>query len=128
MPILDVRADHPVPAAPGTGRGWRIAGTDAPEARRAENRGRLWLVGSYLLCPCHLPVFMALVASLAGGTAVGAALTASAWRLGAVLGLLYALALWRGFRHLRRAQRVTVEGEGCATGQCPSPPARRRRA
>jgi mercuric ion transport protein len=88
-------------------------------ARRAENRGRLWLVVSYLLCPCHLPVTLGLVAAAAGGTAIGAALTANAWRFGAVLAVLYGLALWRGFHHLRRAEAAAAEqGPACTTRWC----------
>jgi hypothetical protein len=81
------------------------------EARGLENRGRLWLVVSYLLCPCHLPVSMALLGAAFGGTAVGAAVTGNAWRTGLVLGALYVLALWRGFRSLRRAKARLAPGE-----------------
>jgi cytochrome c biogenesis protein CcdA len=99
-------------------RGWRLAPKSNREARRSENRGRFWLVLSYVLCPCHLPVTMALVVAVAGGTAVGAAMTASMWRLGVVMAALYGLALWRGFHHLRRA-KATVEASGaCETRWC----------
>jgi hypothetical protein len=92
------------------GDGWRLAPTDRPDARRAENRGRLLLVVSYVLCPCHLPVTMTLLGAAFGGTAAGAYLTADAWRLGILLGLAYALVLWRAFRHLRRAKALAGGG------------------
>jgi mercuric ion transport protein len=114
MPVIDEAA-----SADG---GWRIAPRDEPDARRAENRGRLWLVLSYLLCPCHLPISMALIATVAGGTAVGAALTANAWRAGTLFTVLYGLALWRGFHHLRRAKAAVAAGE-CASGWCEVPAA-----
>jgi hypothetical protein len=104
-----------VPSNSGGARGWRLAPKDNVGARRSENRGRAWLVLSYVLCPCHLPVTMGLIAAVAGGSAVGAALTANAWRLGAVLAVLYAAAVWRGFRNLRQAQRA------CDTGECRRP-------
>ena len=104
---------------PGT-RGWRLAPKADREARRAENRGRFWLVVSHVLWPCHLPVTMTLVVAAAGGTAVGAALTASMWRLGAVLAALYALALWRGFHHLRRAKAAGEAGRTCTPEGCDS--------
>ncbi len=99
-------------------RGWRLAPKDNREARRRENRGRAWLVVSYVLCPCHLPVTMALVAAAAGGTAVGAALTASMWRLGLLMAALYGVALWRGFHHLRWAKASVQAGESCSTRWC----------
>ncbi len=95
-----------------TSSGWRIS-SPGTRARRDENRGRAWLLVSFVLCPCHLPVTLGVVAAVAGGTAVGAALTASLWRLGALMGVLYALALWRGFHHLRRAERSSCETDAC---------------
>lgn len=93
--------------------GWRSAAPGDTASRRSENRGRAWLLISFLLCPCHLPVTLGVIAAVAGGTAIGAALTASLWRLGVVVGILYALALWRGFHHLRRAQRSSCETDAC---------------
>jgi hypothetical protein len=60
---------------------------------------------------------MALLATVAGGTAVGAAITASAWRAGALFTVLYGVALWRGFHHLRRAKAAVAAGD-CASGWC----------
>jgi hypothetical protein len=61
---------------------------------------------------------MGLVVAVAGGSAVGAALTASMWRLGLLLGVLYALALWRGFHHLRRAKAAVEPDTTCSTPWC----------
>jgi len=101
-----------------TSRGWRLASKADTEARRSENRGRLWLILSYVLCPCHLPITMALVVAAVGGSAVGAALTATMWRLGVVMTVLYGLALWRGFHHLRRAKATVEPGQACSTRWC----------
>jgi hypothetical protein len=98
--------------------GWRLTPKADKEARRSENRGRLWLVLSYVLCPCHLPLTMGLIVAMAGGTAVGAALSASMWRLGVVMTVLYGLSLWRGFHHLRRAKVAIEPGEACSTRWC----------
>lgn len=107
------------PARPPRPRGWRMAPADDLDARRAENRGRLWLVLSYVLCPCHLPVTLTLVGMAFGGSAIGTFLTTNSWRTGAILGLLYTLALWRGFSHLRRA-RAAAGGRrpDCSAGEC----------
>ncbi len=113
-----IDSDSAASSEPVAARGWRLAPKSNHAARQFENRGRLWLVLSWILCPCHLPVTMALFVTLAGGTAIGAALTASAWRLGTVFAALYALALWRGFHHLRQAKAAAEDESECTTGWC----------
>ncbi len=81
-----------------------------PEARRLEKRGRRWLIVSYTLCPCHLPVTMTLLGFLLGGSAVGTVVGGNSLAVGVVLGVLYAVVLWRGFRSLRRAKRLAGPG------------------
>lgn len=81
-----------------------------PTARSHEKRGRKWLVISYLFCPCHIPITLALIGAAFGGTAIGAALTGNALRVGIVLTAIYALVLWQGFRQIRRAKQIESEG------------------
>lgn len=106
---------------------WVFIGKSAlpsdPTARRHEKRGRRWLVVSYLLCPCHLPVTLALLGAGLGGTTLGAAITGNALRVGIVLTVAYAVVLWRGFRQIRWAKSIEAAGgtvscqpEGCAVG------------
>lgn len=103
--------DHAT-ASPGSR--WVFFGANAlpndPVARDHERRGRRWLVVSYVFCPCHLPVTLAVLGVVFGGTTLGAALTGSAWRVGAALTVVYALVLWRGFRQIRIAKRLEAEG------------------
>lgn len=98
---------------------WVFFGEDAlpadPQARRFEQRGRKWLVASYLFCPCHTPIVLAAAAAAFGGTTFGAAVTGNAVRVGAVLTAIYALLLWRGFRQIRIAKRIEAAG---GTVQC----------
>lgn len=98
---------------------------DDPTARRDERRGRLWLVGSFVLCPCHLPVTMALIGVALGGTALGSSLAGHSIAVGVVMGTLYAFGVWRGFRHLRRAKARLAPGErlSCSTDECTVVPA-----
>ena len=103
-------------------------------ARSHEQRGRRWLSVSYLLCPCHIPITLVLIGSAFGGTAIGAALTGNALRVGIVLTGLYAIVLWRGFRQIRRAKQIEATGgsltcgpKGCeitlgSSGRVPFPP------
>lgn len=81
-----------------------------PEARQHEKRGRRWLVVSFLLCPCHVPLALALAAAVLGGSTLGAAITGNGLRVGIVMTALYALMLWRGFRLIRQAKRLEAQG------------------
>lgn len=76
-----------------------------------ERRGRWWVFGSFLLCPCHLPLTLGVLAALLGGTSLGAALREHAVAAGVLITLVWALGTAYGFRLLRRAQR--------AGGACP---------
>ena len=81
-----------------------------------ESRGRRWLVGSFLLCPCHLPISLAILASVAGGTALGGLLRDHVLIAGLAISLGWAAGTANGFRLLRHAQR----------GTCPVPLRARR--
>ncbi|MDE0805559.1 MAG: hypothetical protein OSA99_19840 [Acidimicrobiales bacterium] len=96
---------------------------DDPTARLHERRGRRWLVLSYLLCPCHIPITLALIGAVLGGSALGAVLTGNAVRVAVVLTSLYGVVLWRGFRQIRIAKRLEASGRtlictptGCDAG------------
>lgn len=76
-----------------------------------ERRGRRWIFGSFLFCPCHLPVTLGILAGVLGGTAVGAALRDHLWLAGSVITAVWVAGTWRGFHLVRRAQQ----------GACPLP-------
>jgi hypothetical protein len=80
-----------------------------------ERRGRWWICGSFVLCPCHLPLTFAVLGLVLGGTALGAALRDHALLAGAVVTVLWLAGTIRGFQLVRMAKR----------GTCPVP--RRRR-
>ncbi|MFV0259646.1 MAG: hypothetical protein ACK5PP_14515 [Acidimicrobiales bacterium] len=82
-----------------------------------ERRGRRWLLWSFVFCPCHLPLTMAVLAFLFGGTAFGALIAGNRAAVGIVFGLLYAAGVAVGFRHLRRARA----GYDCSGGACTLP-------
>ena len=69
--------------------------------QRAENRGILWVVGAFVICPCHLPITLGLAATLLGGTLAGAALRAHPFVAGAVITVTWVAATWHGFRLMR---------------------------
>ena len=70
-----------------------------------ENRGMLWVAGSFVLCPCHLPITLAVLGLLLGGTAAGALLHAHPCWAGTAVTLLWTAGTWRGFSLIRSAQR-----------------------
>lgn len=122
----------PTEASPPT-RWWEFFGESSlpadPVSRSHEKRGRKWLFVSYFLCPCHVPITLTLLGALLGGTAIGAALTGNALRVGIVLTTLYAIVLWRGFRQIRRAKQIEAAGgridctpQGVGAGNSNTPP------
>jgi len=78
-----------------------------------ERRGRAWLLWSFLLCPCHLPLSLGVLTALLAGTSVGAALRDHTWVAGALITTTWLLGTAYGFRLIRRAQRTG--------GACPIP-------
>jgi hypothetical protein len=77
-----------------------------------ERRGRWWVFGSFLLCPCHLPLTLGVLATVFAGTSVGAVLRDHAWVAGTIITTAWVLGTVYGFRLLRRAER--------AGGACPT--------
>jgi mercuric ion transport protein len=78
----------------------------APTASRdLERRGRWWLAVSFLFCPCHLPLTLALLASVLGGTALGGLLRDHVWVAGGVIAATWVAGTARGLLWIRRAER-----------------------
>jgi mercuric ion transport protein len=71
---------------------------------QAERRGWLWVIGAFIMCPCHLPLTLAILATLLGGTALGALLHQYPWTAGTIITIAWALGTWRGLRHIRDAR------------------------
>ena len=87
------------------------------EADAREKRGRRWLVWSFMICPCHLPIIVGLLGLVFGGGAFGALMSRGSIAIGIVLTSLYAVALTIGLRHIRAANRQ----RSCADGSCAGP-------
>jgi hypothetical protein len=78
-----------------------------PTPRQVENRGLAWVLGAFLLCPCHLPLTLAVGATALSGTALGLALRAHPYAAGVVVTVAWGAATWRGVFLLRLAARRT---------------------
>jgi len=68
-----------------------------------ENRGIAWVIGAFVICPCHLPLTMALATTLLAGTAAGAALRGHPLVAGTIITLAWLAATWHGVRLLRKS-------------------------
>lgn len=83
----------------------------APE--RLERRGRAWLLWSFLLCPCHLPLTLGVLVAVAGGTTVGGLLRDNLFAAGVVVTATWLAGTGYGLSLVRRAER--------SRGSCPLP-------
>ncbi len=79
------------------------------------------LVTGFLLCPCHLPLVVPLLAVLFGGTALGSWLTSNTTLVYVLAGGYFIAALTVGLWLLNRR---TVQTDGSSTAAACCPPAR----
>ena len=70
-----------------------------------ENRGLAWVAGSFLICPCHLPLTLALAATVLAGTTAGVLLRAHPLAAGVLITAAWGAGTWRWIQHLRAARR-----------------------
>ena len=75
---------------------------------QAENRGIAWLIGAFLICPCHLPLTLGLAALLLSGTAAATVLQDYRYLAGAIITVAWLAGTWRGIRHLQAARRYAA--------------------
>ena len=81
---------------------------------QAENRGMAWVIGAFLICPCHLPLTLGLAATLLSGTAAGVLLHDHPFLAGSVITVTWLAGTWRGisfFRSASKYARATMQLE-----------------
>lgn len=98
-----MRSPKPAPPEPTAPGDPTSAATTDP--RSLERRGRWWLAVSFLFCPCHLPLTLGLLASVFGGTALGALLRDHGWVAGGIIAATWLAGTARGLLWIRRAER-----------------------
>jgi hypothetical protein len=84
--------------------------------RQAENRGLAWLIGGFVICPCHLPLTLGLVAGVFAGTAMGAVLSDHLYLVGTGITLAWLATAWRGIRYLKSARIQARVGQATIPG------------
>ena len=72
----------------------------------AENRGLFWVLGAFVICPCHLPLTLWAIAALLSGTAAGALFHAHIYLAGGAISAVWLAASWRGVLYFRAASRA----------------------
>jgi hypothetical protein len=72
-----------------------------PTPAPSETKGMAWVIGAFLICPCHLPITLGLLGAVLGGTAAGAALRGHLAIAGTIVSLAWLAGTWHGFRLLR---------------------------
>ena len=92
-------------------RGGAVCGIEVT-AEQVEKRGVAWIIGAFLICPCHLPLTLWLAATLLTGTALGAALRDHPMVAGTVITVAWLAATWRGFHLLRSARAYAARAKG----------------
>jgi len=80
-------------------------------------RGFAWVLGSFALCPCHLPLTLGLLATVTAGTTFGALLHAHIVLAGVVITTVWVFGLWRGLGLLRQPPACAVRGASRPRGQ-----------
>jgi len=71
---------------------------------QAGRRGTAWVIGSFVLCPCHLPITLAVLAAVLSGTALGAVVSGHLYLAGAIISLLWLAGTLHGFNLMRRSR------------------------
>jgi MerE protein len=74
---------------------------------QAEKRGWLWIIGAFVICPCHLPLTLWLLTLLLSGTAAAAWISEHPYMAGAMITVAWIAPTWRGLQLLR------ARGESC---------------
>lgn len=69
-----------------------------------DRRGIAWVIGSFVLCPCHLPITLAVIAGVLSGTALGVLFRSHLYIAGAIISLTWLVGTLHGFNLMRRAR------------------------
>lgn len=71
---------------------------------QADRRGVAWVIGSFVLCPCHLPITLAVIGAVLSGTALGALFRGHVYIAGAIISVTWLAGTLHGFNLMRRGR------------------------
>ena len=86
-------------------------------ARDGGRRGVAWMVGSFAACPCHLPLTLAALTAVLGGTAAGAVLRDHVVLAGVLVTGVWLLGTARGVWLLRRPKTCPMPDGGAGAAR-----------
>ena len=69
-----------------------------------ETKGRWWVFGSFVFCPCHLPLTIAVLVTVLGGTGLASSVQDNIATVGIIVTLLWLGGTAYGFRLLQKAR------------------------
>jgi Fe2+ transport system protein B len=69
-----------------------------------DRRGIAWVIGSFVLCPCHLPITLAVLGAVLSGTALGALFRGHLIFAGVLISIVWLAGTLHGFNLMRRAR------------------------
>jgi len=69
-----------------------------------DRRGIAWVIGSFVLCPCHLPITLAVIGAVLSGTALGALFRGHLILAGVLISIVWLAGTLHGFNLMRRAR------------------------
>jgi MerE protein len=76
--------------------------------RAGGRRGATWMLGAFAVCPCHLPLTLAALTTVLGGTAAGGLLREHVVLAGVLVTGVWLLGTARGVWLLRRPKACPV--------------------
>ena len=80
-----------------------------------ERKGRRWLIWSFLLCPCHLPLTLGVLGAVLGATGLGAVLKGHAVVAGVLISAAWMGGTGYGLHLIRQAEKA--DGAACPLPQ-----------
>ncbi len=96
-----------VPQMPAQNEQPTTSSASQDKRKKSQRHGIAWVMGSFLFCPCHLPLTLGLLAAIFGGTALDAVLVHYSLIAGVIITTIWATGTWYGFRKLRAKSTVT---------------------
>jgi Fe2+ transport system protein B len=96
------------PQVPALKEQTTILSPSQDKSKKTQRHGIAWVMGSFLFCPCHLPLTLGLLAAIFGGTALGAVLVHYSILAGVIITSIWAAGTWYGFRKLRATTACAI--------------------
>ncbi len=94
----------------------RSAASKRTTGDAGSKRGTAWVLASFAACPCHLPLTLAAVTAVLGGTAAGALLRENIVLAGVLITAVWALGTWRGVWLIRQPAACSVPARRTTQG------------